>query len=99
MLTDEYGLTRDEPHPMRAALATFGAFLVAGSVPLLPFVLGAPNAFQTSIVMTLVTFFAIGTSKSRWSLASWWRSGLETLFIGSVAATIAFAVGSLFHPG
>ncbi len=99
MLTDEYGLTRDEPHPMRAALATFGAFLAAGSVPLLPFVLGTANAFQTSIVLTMVTFFIIGAGKSRWSLAPWWRSGGETLLIGAVAAAIAYGVGSLFHPG
>lgn len=98
MLTDEYGLTRDEPHPMRAALATFGAFLVAGSVPLLPFVLGFSDAFRTSIILTLVTFFLIGTAKSRWSLSSWWKSGAETLLIGAVAAAIAYGVGSLFHP-
>ncbi len=36
MLTDEYGLASVEPHPMRAALATFGAFVVAGSVRLRP---------------------------------------------------------------
>lgn len=99
MLTDEYGLPRDEPQPMRAALATFGAFLVAGSVPLLPFVLGAADAFRTSVVLTLITFFMIGTAKSRWSLTAWWRSGMETLLIGAVAAAIAFGVGSLFHPG
>ena len=99
MLTDEYGLTKDEPHPMRAALATFGAFLVAGSIPLLPFVIGTPDAFRTSVILTLVTFFTIGTAKSRWSLSPWWRSGAETLFIGAVAAAIAYGVGSLFHPG
>lgn len=97
MLTDEYGLTLDEPRPMRAALATFGAFLVAGSVPLLPFILGVPNAFTISSVATLVTFFLIGAGKSRWSLSKWWRSGTETLLIGALAALIAFGVGSLFH--
>lgn len=98
MLTDEYGLTLDEPRPMRAALATFGAFLAAGSVPLLPFVLGLPNAFMTSTIATLVTFFLIGAGKSRWSLSKWWWSGSETLLIGALAALIAFGVGSLFHP-
>jgi VIT1/CCC1 family predicted Fe2+/Mn2+ transporter len=99
MLTDEYGLTLDEPHPMRSAVATFGAFLVAGSVPLLPFVLGVPDAFAISSVATLVTFFLIGAGKSRWSLSKWWRSGTETLLIGALAALIAFGVGSLFHLG
>ncbi|MEW9921647.1 VIT1/CCC1 transporter family protein [Marimonas sp. MJW-29] len=99
MLTFEYGLTLEEPHPMRAALATFGAFLVAGSVPLLPFILNVPQAFQVSIVATLVTFFLIGTGKSRWSLAKWWWSGGETLLIGTLAAIIAYVVGGLFHAG
>ncbi|NNE86571.1 MAG: hypothetical protein HKN27_00720 [Silicimonas sp.] len=98
MLTDEYGLPRDAPAPFRAALATFVAFLIAGSVPLLPFVFQMENAFVVSVVATLVTFFLIGTAKSIWSLAKWWWSGAETLLIGALAAGIAYFVGGLFHP-
>ncbi|WP_370402490.1 VIT1/CCC1 transporter family protein [Sulfitobacter sp. JB4-11] len=97
MLTDEYGLPRDRPDPLRASLATFVAFLMAGAVPLIPYVFGMPNAFQTSVIATLLTFFGIGALKSKWSLARWWRSGTETLIIGAVAALIAFGVGGLFH--
>lgn len=97
MLEGEYGLASVDPHPMRAALVTFGAFLIAGLIPLLPFLLGLASAFPASVVLTLIGFFGIGTLKSRWSLSPWWRSGLETLAIGSVAAGIAFGVGSLFH--
>ena len=46
--------------------------------------------------MTMAVFFAIGAFKSRWSLAPWWRSGLETFLIGGVAAGIAYFVGTLF---
>ena len=98
MLTDEYGLSQEEPRPLRAALATFAAFLAAGSIPLLPYVLSMPKPFETSIAATALTFFLIGTAKSRWSLAKWWYSGGETLLIGSTAATVAYWVGSLFHP-
>ncbi|GFE65508.1 VIT1/CCC1 transporter family protein [Litoreibacter roseus] len=98
MLTDEYGLPRDPPNPVRAALSTFGAFMVAGSVPLIPFVFGVPAAFQISVFATLLTFFLIGTGKSRWSLAKWWWSGAETLTIGAIAALLAYGVGGLFHP-
>lgn len=98
MMTDEYGLSPAQPHPMSAAIATFVAFLLAGIVPLLPYLLGGANAFVWATGMTGVTFFAIGTAKSRWSLAPWWRSGFETLAIGGTAAAIAFGVGSLFHP-
>jgi vacuolar iron transporter family protein len=94
MLVDEYGLAPVDPHPMRAALATFAAFLAAGLVPLLPFLLAAADAFAWSALLTAGVFFGIGALKSRWSLAPWWRSGLETLAIGGTAAAIAYGVGA-----
>lgn len=97
MLVDEYGLSPADPTPIRAGLATFIAFLLAGMVPLIPWILGAQEAFGWAITMTGLTFFAVGTAKSRWSLAPWWRSGLETLAIGGVAAAIAYFVGTLFR--
>ncbi|MBV2358518.1 VIT1/CCC1 transporter family protein [Thalassococcus sp. CAU 1522] len=97
MLEGEYGLSTSTPHPMRAAWATFSAFLVAGMIPLLPFLLGVPNAFAVSTILTLASFFAIGAYKSRWSLQPWWRSGLETLAIGGAAALIAYGAGTLFQ--
>lgn len=97
MLTDEYGLAPNDPAPLPAALATFVAFLIAGIIPLLPFIVNLPNPFLISILATGLVFFAIGSGKSRWSLAPWWRSGFETLAIGSTAAFIAYLVGSLFQ--
>ena len=97
MLEGEYGLAAVDPHPLHAAIATFAAFLVAGMVPLMPFILGLEEAFTVSIWMTGTSFFAIGAVKSRWSLAPWWRSGLETLGIGGVAASLAYFVGTMFN--
>lgn len=97
MITDEYGLPRDAPDPRRLALATFVAFLMAGTIPLAPFLLQTARPFDVSVAATLLTFFMIGATKSRWSLAPWWRSGFETLLIGSVAAAVAYVVGSLFR--
>ncbi|WP_171210974.1 VIT1/CCC1 transporter family protein [Ruegeria sp. HKCCA5426] len=98
MIEGEYGLGTVDPNPFKAAIATFMAFLVAGMIPLLPFLLSVENAFTVSVWMTMGVFFAIGALKSRWSLAPWWRSGMETLLIGGAAALIAYLVGSLFHP-
>lgn len=98
MLTDEYGFSRAPPHPLGASITTFLAFLAAGSVPLVPYLIGVNNALQLSVIATFLTFFLIGAGKSRWSLARWWWSGAETLAIGAVAALIAYYVGSLFHP-
>ena len=81
---------------MRAAQATFLAFLVAGMVPLLPYLFGLSEPFTWSIGATALTFFAVGAMKSLWSLTSWWRSGIETLLIGGCAAAIAYFVGTMF---
>ncbi len=97
MLTEEYGIAPVPPHPLRAGIATFLAFLAAGMVPLLPFLFGRADAFLAATVATAAVFFGIGAAKSRWSLAPWWRSGTETLAIGGVAALIAYGVGTLFH--
>jgi vacuolar iron transporter family protein len=96
MLVEEYGVSPVPPNPLRAALYTYAAFLAAGLLPLLPFMIGVPEPFTVSIGLTLVTFFLIGALKSRWSLSSWLSSGIETLVIGALAAGIAYGVGNFF---
>lgn len=95
MLTEEYGLPQEVRSPWRAAAATFSAFFVCGLVPILPFVFKSGSAFLLSTVLTGLVFFAIGSLKSRWSTISWWRSGLTTLVVGSIAAALAYATGVL----
>ena len=93
MMAEEYGLSPLVQKPINVALNTFVAFCLCGAMPLVPFVLGLPYAFGLSLFMSVMTFFAIGSFKSRWSTASWWRSGLETMIIGVCAAMIAFLIG------
>jgi VIT1/CCC1 family predicted Fe2+/Mn2+ transporter len=95
MLTEEYGLPSEIRSPWRAAFATFSAFIVCGFVPLIPYVFGIKNSFEISSVLTGVTFFIIGSVKSRWSTSGWLRSGLETFFVGALAAVLAYMVGVL----
>ena len=97
MLAEEYGLTPVVRTPAMSALATFSAFLICGVVPLLPFIISIPNPFMISLITTGLVFFLIGTIKSLWSLAPWWRSGLETLVIGLLAAGMAYLVGYLLR--
>ncbi len=93
MMTEEHGLPPISRSPGRAALTTFLAFLACGSIPLVPFVLGLPATVEASTVMTGLTFFSIGSMRSRWSPAPWWRAGLETFAIGISAAAMAYVVG------
>lgn len=93
MLTEEYGLPLEARSPWMAALSTFSAFALCGLVPLVPFLVGMKGAFGVSVALTGAIFFVIGSIKSRWSTARWWRSGLSTLFVGGIAATLAYLVG------
>ncbi|HYK22404.1 MAG TPA: VIT1/CCC1 transporter family protein [Pyrinomonadaceae bacterium] len=95
MLREEYGLPHDVRSPWIAAMSTFTAFLICGLVPLLPYLAGARQSLEASIIMTGTVFFAIGSAKSKWSTSSWWLSGFTTLTVGTIAATLAYATGVL----
>lgn len=95
IVREGHGLAGAIRSPLVAALATFAAFVVCGSAPLLPYLFGTPFAFETAVLLTGIVFFAIGSIKSYWSPVAWWRSGLGTASIGMAAASIAYIIGHL----
>jgi VIT1/CCC1 family predicted Fe2+/Mn2+ transporter len=101
MVTEEFGKPLEMPSPMRAAMSTFAAFVVAGFVPLAPYCLpldlGAKNLFIVSSIGTAVTFFLIGVAKGHVVQRSRWLSGIETLLIGGAAAVLAYGAGVLLQ--
>jgi VIT1/CCC1 family predicted Fe2+/Mn2+ transporter len=56
---------------LKSGLSTFVSFMLFGLIPLLPYMLGMSLAFETALVTIFIAFFAIGSIKSRWALASW----------------------------
>lgn len=97
MMVEEHGLSPVMRSPMRAAMATFAAFLICGLVPILPFAIGLEASVLASTVATGLTFFAIGSLRSRWSPSPWWRNGSETAAIGLLAAGVAYLVGDVLR--
>jgi VIT1/CCC1 family predicted Fe2+/Mn2+ transporter len=97
MVTEEFGLQLETPSPIRAALATFSAFVLVGLVPLAPYCLpwsgSSQMQFAVSSISTGVAFFVVGWLKGRVLDHSKLFSGLETLFVGGAAAALAYAVG------
>ena len=93
MMNEEYGLSRPINTPLHAAANTFAAFVLCGSMPILPFLLSLPNAVVWALVFSGITFFAIGSLKSLWSVKSWWREGLSTLTVGMIAASLSYLIG------
>ena len=97
MLREELGLQLEGPSPVRAGLATFGAFLVVGFAPLVSFVipgLEMPERFGMSIALAAVAFASVGLVKAVILERSKLRSAMETLVTGGGAAALAYVIGA-----
>lgn len=94
---EELGLesSNGDENPSKAALATFGAFVAAGSAPLFPylFIPNGQDIFLLAIVFTAIILFAVGAGRTRFTGRHWFTAGAEMLFVGGVAASIAYGVG------
>jgi VIT1/CCC1 family predicted Fe2+/Mn2+ transporter len=103
MMIDELGLLKDEGNPLANGLATLSAFVVAGSVPLFIYLLDlivsipARARFPISFALSAAALFGLGAAKVRVTHQSPWRSGLEMLLVGGLAAVVAYGVGALLH--
>jgi VIT1/CCC1 family predicted Fe2+/Mn2+ transporter len=107
MMREELGLIEDNSRrPLETAITTFVAFNLVGLIPLLPFVamfiagseaVTPSDAFAYSIVSTCVAFFLIGAVKGKLLQKHLKRSGINTLLIGGIAASVAFVVGYLLN--
>jgi VIT1/CCC1 family predicted Fe2+/Mn2+ transporter len=85
-----------EPFPLRHGVATMGAFVVAGVVPLVPYVTVAPDRrFAVAVAATLATLFVVGALRSAVTALRWWKAGLEMLAVGALAAAVSYGVGWL----
>ena len=101
MIQEEYGLALSGPSPFKAGAATFLVFLVAGALPLIPFlvpVLSGSEYFVASGITAILVLFGIGYIKGVIVDLPRLRSGLETLLMGGAAAVIAFLFGYVLEP-
>ena len=98
----DYELEMSKPEsesPAFKAIATFAAFIVFGSIPLIPYLIKVPleYGFAASCTATVIGLLLLGTlrwhvTKERLMLALG-----ETLLIGGTSAVIAYGVGFLFR--
>ena len=84
-------------------LATFAAFIAVGALPIAPYivdvVIGGKESlgvlFIQSMVVTAMTFLAIGYAKGRLGQGTILGSMLITLLLGTVAAGLAYFAGDV----
>ena len=89
-------LPEEEAHPAKHGLATLLAFIAAGEVPLLPFMVSIDpgTSLTASIVLTFTTLFAIGALRAVVTIDRWWLAGLEMLLLGLVVSLAAYGSGA-----
>jgi VIT1/CCC1 family predicted Fe2+/Mn2+ transporter len=103
MMVHELGLLPDDRTPFLKAIATLAAFVVAGSLPLLVYLLGlvvpiSPDlSFPTSLVLSGIALFGLGAAKVFVTELNWLRSGVEMLVVGGLAAGVAYLIGFLLQ--
>lgn len=93
MMTEEHGLPTINRSPVKAGVMTFLAFVACGFLPVAPFAFGLAASVSVSVVMAAITFFLIGSLRSKWSPVHWLKAGAETLAIGLASAGVAYLVG------
>jgi len=81
--------------PIRNSIITFLSFVIVGIVPMLPFlpVFASSQSFLNSLVFSSIVLFLIGSLRTIFTRRNWFYSGLEMLFLGGLAALIAYGVG------
>jgi VIT1/CCC1 family predicted Fe2+/Mn2+ transporter len=101
MLTEELGLNLEIiGSPLKGALAMFGAFLMGGILPILPYFvvksgsLSSATAIWIAIALSLVSSFIIGAIKSRMAKKNWLIGGIEMAGLGTGIALVGYGIGS-----
>ena len=95
MMRFELGLEKPEPkRALTSALTIAGAYIVGGLVPLMPYILtsSADTALPISVAATLLALAVFGYVKGRFTGVVPFRSALQTVLIGGVAAAAAFLI-------
>jgi VIT1/CCC1 family predicted Fe2+/Mn2+ transporter len=91
------GRPEEETYPWKHGLATLLAFVGAGVVPLIPYMLPAAHDGRLlwSSAFTMASLFAVGVARAAVTGDRWWRTGLEMLMLGGIVAVAAYAAGAV----
>lgn len=101
-IRNKQAISEDET-PLGDGIATFSSFIIVGFVPMLIYVIDAlfnmaldkGALFVISMILTAITFLAIGFLKARVTKTSHIRAAVETLLLGAIAAGLAYILGDL----
>lgn len=99
MMLEELGLLAEADEPVKNGIVHFCSFATNSFMPCLPFFFGIESLTVLFILSTIIAsgfLFLLGVLKSKFSVNSWYRSGLETWSVGAVAALTSYLIGRAF---
>lgn len=97
MLTEELGLNLEIlGSPIRGALVMFGAFLLGGILPIIPYFLFGTGFTSLGIAIgfSITSSFVIGALKARLAKKNWIKGGLEMAGLGTGIALVGYGIGT-----
>lgn len=99
MMAEELKLTTTgNENPLSNAWIVGVASFIGSLLPLAPFFLfSVKTSINVSVVLCGLVLFSVGAYKAKVTVGKWWKSGLEMLFIGMLAALAGYLIGSIFN--
>lgn len=100
MLHDEHGMTEQRPRrPLLSGLLVGFSFMVGAIVPILPYLFPIPPVLARglSFLLTALAAMALGALKSRHTLKTALRSGLEFFIVAAIGAALGVVIGHVIH--
>jgi len=95
MMTDELGLLESTKNAWKVGAVTYFGFLIIGIIPLISYILPIfrSNSFMLAIIFSALGLSIVGYLKHHVTKKNIFSSISETVFLGGVAALIAYYIG------
>ncbi len=96
MLREELGILEENfDDPRKVGIVMGASFAVGGIPPVLPYAFGGDvyTALYMAVGVSLLALFGVGVGKTLVTKKPWFKSGMEMMILGSLAALVGFVIG------
>jgi len=102
MMKEELEMIKEKKAPLLIGFFTYISFIAIGLIPLIVYVWDffvpiEKNIFLITSLLTGAGFGIIGILKAYVNQTKMWKGILETLFLGAIAAVVAYYVGDVLE--
>lgn len=99
MMRDELGIIDENfDNPLKVGFLMGMSFIIGGLPLIFPyiFIVNSLSALKVTIAIAIIVLFGIGIGKTILTRTSWWKSSIEVVLLGSLAAGIGYILGWIF---